>query len=226
MPPHLRKLALAAHITFSVGWLGAVVAYLALAVAGLIGRDAENARAMYLSMEVIGWFVILPFGVAALLIGLVESLGTSWGLFRHWWIVAKFVLTTGATLVLVRHLSAITRMSRLAREVSLSVTDFRQLRTQLVVHAAGALLVLLTATMMSVYKPWGMTPYGLRQRRDWGPRSPLDRGASVESSFARISLAPSTPRWRSVARIHALHVVGLAVLFLVVHFASGGMRSH
>ncbi len=35
MPPQLRKLALTVHVTASVGWLGAVAAFLALAIAGL-----------------------------------------------------------------------------------------------------------------------------------------------------------------------------------------------
>ena len=102
MTPRLRKVALTAHITFSVGWLGAVVAYLALAIAGLTGDDVSMARAAYLSMELIGWFVIVPFSLASLLTGLVQSLGTQWGLFRHYWILVKFLLTTGATVVLLR----------------------------------------------------------------------------------------------------------------------------
>ena len=84
MKPSLRKFALTAHITLSVGWLGSVVAYLALAIVGLTSHDAQMVRAVYLSMEVIGWFVIVPFSLAALAAGLVESLGTPWGLSRHW----------------------------------------------------------------------------------------------------------------------------------------------
>ena len=57
-------------------------------------------------------------------------------------------------------------MSGLAAETTLSSADFRALRIQLVVHAAGGLLVLLAATMLSVYKPWGMTPYGRRKRQE------------------------------------------------------------
>ena len=164
MTLRLRKLALTAHITFSVGWLGAVVAYLALAIVGLTSRDAQMVRAAYLSMELIGWFVIVPFSLAALLTGLVQSLGTQWGLFRHYWILVKFLLTTGATIVLLRHMQAVSRMSGVAAETTLSSADFRALRIQLVVHAAGGLLVLLAATTLSVYKPWGMTPYGRRKQ--------------------------------------------------------------
>lgn len=52
--PPLRKFALTAHVISSVGWLGAVAAFLALAVAGLAGRDARLVRASYLAMELTG----------------------------------------------------------------------------------------------------------------------------------------------------------------------------
>src|SRR3970282_1344477 len=116
MTPRLRKFALTAHITISVGWLGAVVVYLALAIAGLTSHDAQMVRAAYLSMELIGWFVIVPFSLAALLTGLVQSLGTQWGLFGHYWILVKFLLSTGATIVLLGHMQAVSRMSNLAAE--------------------------------------------------------------------------------------------------------------
>jgi hypothetical protein len=162
----LRKFTLTAHVTFSVGWLGAVIAYLALAIAGLTSQEAQLVRAAYLSMELIGWFVIVPCSLAALLTGLVQSLGTEWGLFRHYWILVKFLLSIGGTLVLLLHMRAVSRMSGIAAETTLSSADFGMLRTQLVVHAGGGLLVLLAATALSVYKPWGRTRYGQRKQHE------------------------------------------------------------
>jgi ABC-type thiamin/hydroxymethylpyrimidine transport system permease subunit len=104
MTSSLRKFALTAHITFSVGWLGAVVAYLILAIVGLASHDVSLVRAAYLSLEWIGWFVIVPFSLPTLLTGLVQSLGTQWGLFRHHGILVKFLLTTSATVGLLRHM--------------------------------------------------------------------------------------------------------------------------
>lgn len=80
MPPHLRKLALTAHVTASVGWLGAVGAFLALAIAGLTSPDAHMVRAAYLGMDLTGWFVIVPLSFASLLTGLVQALVTPMGL--------------------------------------------------------------------------------------------------------------------------------------------------
>jgi predicted secreted protein len=218
MTPGPRKFAHIMHITFSVGWLGAVVPYLALAIAGLTSHDAQMVRAAYLSIEWIGWFVIVPFSLAALLSGLIQSLGTQWGLFRHWWVLVKFLLTTGATIVLLRHMQAVTHMSGLAAKTILSAPDFRALRIQLVVHAGGGLLVLLAATVLSVYKPWGMTPYGRRKV------SLLDRPSHPESDVRPgLGSVTRTSRWVYVVGVHA---VGLALLFVVMHLTGGGLRSH
>jgi hypothetical protein len=164
LAPRAQKVALTAHVTASVGWLGAVVAYLALAIAALSSADARFDRGAYLSMELVGWFVVLPFCAAAFVTGLVQSLGTEWGLFRHYWIVAKLALTAVASAVLVVHLPTVTRMALAASETSFSPAAHGPTRAQLVVHAAGGLGVLLTATVLSVFKPWGLTPYGRRQR--------------------------------------------------------------
>ena len=64
MTPRLRKFGLTAHVMFSVGWLGAVAAYLALAIAGLTSQDAQMVRAAYLAMKLIGWSVIVPLSLA------------------------------------------------------------------------------------------------------------------------------------------------------------------
>lgn len=165
MTPRLRKLTLTAHVTLSVGWLGAVAAYIALAIAALVSQNEPLVRASYLSMEVIAWFVILWLGCGALLTGLVQSLGTEWGLFRHYWIAIKFALTVLATLVLVMHVPTISRVARAAAEPGFLAQD-SHVRVQLLVHAVGGLVVLLVVTALSVFKPWGRTPYGRRKQRE------------------------------------------------------------
>ena len=54
MPPGLRTFMLTVHLTSSVGWLGAVVAYLALGVAAVTSQDAQMVRAAWIAMEVTG----------------------------------------------------------------------------------------------------------------------------------------------------------------------------
>jgi hypothetical protein len=213
MPPRLRKLALTAHVTLSVGWLGAVVAYLALAIAGLTSQEAQLVRAAYLAMELIGWFVIVPCSLAALLTGLVQSLGTEWGVFRHYWILVKFLLTLGATTVLLLHMRTVSLMSGAAAETTLSSADFGVLRLQLVVHAGGGLLVLLAATALSVYKPWGRTRYGRRKQHETHTADLPGVGPGRGS--------PTSTPGRLYVR---LGLIGLVLLIVVLHLTGVSMN--
>lgn len=171
MTPRLRKFALTAHVTTSVGWLGAVAGFLALAVAGLTGRDDQTVRAAYIAMELTGWFVIVPLSLASVLTGFVLSLGTRWGLFRHYWVLAKLLITVLAVVILLVHMQPVSHVAGVAREMTLSGEDLRGLRVQLVADAGAALLALLVATTLAVYKPQGMTRYGWRKQHEQRPVS-------------------------------------------------------
>ena len=84
------------------------------------------------------------------------SLGTTWGLFRHYWVLAKLVITILAIIILLLHMQPISHIAAVARETTLSSTDLRELRIQLVADAGAGLLVLLVVTALAVYKPRGM----------------------------------------------------------------------
>ena len=168
MTPRLRKFVLTAHITSSVAWLGAVVGYLALAVAALISQNAQTVRAAWIAMELTGWFVIVPLALASLLIGIVQSLSTPWGLFRHYWVLVKLLLTVFANIILLLHMPTVTYFARIAAETN--GANLGGLGGEFL-HAGGGLLVLLVTVTLSVYKPRGMTRYGQRkqheQRKVW-----------------------------------------------------------
>src|ERR671923_2297726 len=115
MSPRLRKFSLAAHLTFSVGWIGTVMAYLALGVAAVTSQDDETVRAAWIAMELTGWYVIVPLALASLLTGLVMALGTKWGLFRHYWVLFSFVLTSLAAVVLILHMPEVSTLANAAR---------------------------------------------------------------------------------------------------------------
>jgi hypothetical protein len=166
LTPSLRKLALTAHVASSVGWLGAVAGFLALAIAGLVSQDAQAVRAAYLAMDLTGRSVIVPLALASLLTGLVQALGTPWGLFRHYWVLFKLLINVFATIVLLIYLQTLSYLAGLA-ETAVSGDDLSRLQTPSpALHAGAALLLLLVATTLSVYKPRGVTPYGWRKLRE------------------------------------------------------------
>lgn len=160
MRPQVRKAALVAHVSTSVGWLGAVVVFLALAVTALRSRDDAVVRAGYVAMDAATRWALVPLAVASLVTGLVSSLGTTWGLVRHWWVIVKLALIAVATVVLLLQLAPIAALAAAAGGGTLAGEQVAQARLSLVVHAGGGLLVLLGTTVLAVYKPRGLTRYG------------------------------------------------------------------
>jgi uncharacterized membrane protein len=165
MTPRLRKFALAIHITSSAGWIGAVAGYIALDVAAATGQDAQTLRAVYLAMELIAWYVIVPLAIASLLTGLVMSLGTKWGLFRHYWVLISLLLTVIATVVLLVETQTISYFAEIAADPTTSGDDLRALGSTLV-HSVGGTVVLLVILVLNVYKPRSMTRYGWRKQQE------------------------------------------------------------
>ncbi|NLP52108.1 hypothetical protein HC179_15500 [Bacillus sp. RO1] len=164
MTPRIRKFALLIHIVSTLGWIGAIACFLVLSIVGLNSENEQVVRASYLSLELITLLVIVPLSIFSLLSGLIQSLGTKWGLFRHYWVLIKLLLTLVATIVLYLQLEPISYIANVAAETILFSTDLRELRLSLVIHAVGGLLVLLVVTGLSVYKPRGMTHYGWRKQ--------------------------------------------------------------
>jgi hypothetical protein len=217
MTPSLRKLLLTAHITFSVGWFGAVAAFLALAIAGLTSRDAQMVRTAYLAMELTARFVIVPLALASLISGLIESLGTPWGLFRHYWVLVKLLLTIFATIVLLAKMPLIGYAARRAAETTLSRADLRAVGIQLAAHATGGLLVLLVVTALSVYKPWGLTRYGQtrQQERRYEPRrSRQTVGVKPMSSPGNETIGDGHSRGLRISL-----AAGVAAFLVVIHIS-------
>ena len=164
--PKLRKFALTAHIVSSVGWLGAVACTLALSVAGMTSQDADVVRAIYLALELTGWSVLIPFSLASLFTGLVQSLGTKWGLFRHYWVLVKLAINLFATVILLMYMQTLGALADLAAQPRAAGGDLSDLSSPSpVLHAGAAVLLLLVAAALSVYKPRGLTRYGWRKQR-------------------------------------------------------------
>jgi hypothetical protein len=161
----LRKFALTAHVASSVGSLGAVASFLVLAVAGVASNDASAIRGVYAAMELTAWVVVAPLIVASLVTGLVQALGTQWGLFQHYWVLAKFITTVIVVIVLALQMSQISYVAEVAAQTTLSSGDLWRPRMSMVLHAGLGLLVLLVPTTLSIYKPRGLTKYGYHVQR-------------------------------------------------------------
>ena len=163
MTPALRKGVLTAHVVSSVGWVGAVAGFLALAVAELTHADADVPRGAYLSMDLMAEYVILPLAVGSFATGILCSLGTGWGLVRYYWVLVKLLMSLLCTVVFLMHLQLIKLLATLAVQHQ-PFADAASAQHLMVIASIAALAALLVITALSVYKPRGMTPYGARRQ--------------------------------------------------------------
>jgi hypothetical protein len=205
LPLTARKFMLTAHVLASVGWFGALLVFLAHAVASIMSNDLQMVRSVCIAMALTAWFVILPLSLASFVTGIVQALGTAWGLPRHYWVVAKLLLTSFATAILLLKLAPIDDLATAAAQASFSFESSASLKLSLLAHAIGGLVVLLIISALAVCKPAGLTPLG--GRRDVLAAAPP-------------ASTPLTPRWVRRSLIAAA-LIALLVGVLLLHGGHG-----
>jgi len=163
------------------------------------------------------WFVLVPLAHASLLSGIALLLGTTWGLLRHYWVVAKLLITVFATVILLIYMGTFRQMAGVAAD---PVVDLALVRNASpIVHAILALILLVAATVLGVYKPFGMTGYGRRKHDE--QQQVVSSTTSVRTATTRAVEAGSTPPWIYVSGIIA---IGIALLFVLLHLTGSVFR--
>ncbi|MEV4670843.1 hypothetical protein AB0K34_04240 [Actinomadura sp. NPDC049382] len=155
----LRMPLLTVHVTVSVGWIGAIIAYLVVNAVALTSSDLAQVRGAYLLMDPLLRFAIAPLAVASLVTGVILALVTRWGLLRHRWVVASLWLTIVAVALLFVHMS--TEVAELTARAADPSMDPRTDRADLPNTVAGLLLVTVPL-VLNIYKPRGLTRRGRR----------------------------------------------------------------
>ncbi|MBB4760880.1 hypothetical protein ACFQFC_32515 [Amorphoplanes digitatis] len=150
LPPRWRKFVLTVHVITAVGWLGVDLVLLTFGIAGLAGADPEI---VYPAQSMIGRLLFTPLSVLVWLVGVANAVLTPWRLFRHWWVLVKLVLTTVMLcLVLFLLYPGLVEAGDLAGALP------RPDRINMVVAPTVSSSLLIFATVISTYKPWGRTP--------------------------------------------------------------------
>jgi hypothetical protein len=148
-------------VAVSVGWIGVEAGLLALAVAGLTTSDPDVLRAAYVALGRLGAALILPVSAATLVTGTLLGARTKWGLVRYHWVRVKLVvtvaLTAGTNLVVNR------RLQDAAARALRGQVDAGTM-PHLVGPFTAGMVLLVAATVLSMYKPWGRTARGRRSR--------------------------------------------------------------
>ena len=219
MAPGLRRLTFTTHVTSSVGWIGAVLVFLALAVIAMTSQDEQTVRGAYLVMAPAAWFVLVPLAHASLLSGIALSLGTAWGLFRHYWVVLKLLITAFATVILLIYMGTFRQMAGVAADPVVNLEVVRNASP--IVHSILAIILLIAATVLGVYKPFGMIDYGRRKHKE-------QRQAVSSTTLASTSTADDLDDGRIPAWIYVTGVVAilLAMLIVILHLTGHVPTGH
>lgn len=165
------KAALTAHILTSVGWFGIAVVVGFCGIAAAVTDDPTLSPALLRVIETAPWMSV-PVGLVAITTGTLLGLGTAYGLVRYWWVIAKLgiaaaVVMTDAVVV-----------GRIAHEAVATGTVESALYGSTIAHV----VVLVVATVLSVFKPGGRTPWnGTRAN----PALPQAAGPKAEGSWTR-----------------------------------------
>jgi hypothetical protein len=157
--PRLRKAVLTLHIATAVGWLGVDVVMLTLGTAGLSG--SVSPAVVYPAMGLLGVVLFTPLSFLVWAVAVVNAIGTPWGLLKHWWVTTKLIVVSAMLVLVVFALYPLVADAR-----TLGAALAQQERLNLVIAPSVSSLLLMTATILSTYKPWG------RIRR-WPPRRQL-----------------------------------------------------
>lgn len=168
MKPAARKLILTIHIGASVAWIGAVLSYLALDIVTARGGDVTTLKTAYVAMAIVARWIIIPLAFAAWTTGVLIAVTTSWGLFRHYWVVISLILTTIALVVLLVEMRTIDALASVAADATTTEEELRALPSTLP-HSIGGLLVLTVVLALNIYKPRGLTRYGWRKQGERRP---------------------------------------------------------
>ena len=151
-----RQAVLVLHIVSAVGWIGVDFALLPLVITGLTTDDGPTAAAAYRAVAVFVPWTIPALSLLIVSTGVLLGLGTKWGLVRYWWVTVKLVISLIlTTLVFVSLLPAVRSLevttATTGDEVRAALGD----PTVFLYPPAVSSMMLLTAVVLSVTKPWG-----------------------------------------------------------------------
>jgi len=143
LSPGARRAVLTAHIAISVGLLGEVTAFLAIAVRAAGSGDPAFAAAAYDLLAMFQLLFGIPLSFGALATGLALGLGTRWGVLRYPWVTIKLALIVSVILVGALLLGPSVE----------AIRDGGDVEGRVLAGAVWDVAALGVATGLSVYKP-------------------------------------------------------------------------
>jgi hypothetical protein len=163
LTPAWRKAVLVLHVVAGIGWMGVDIALLVLLITA---RTTDDAALVVSGFNAIGMIVpiaVPPLSLSILVTGIILGLGTRWGLVRYWWVLVKLLLSLIMTVLVFVSLVPTVRGIAVLSTTTISADAVRAslgtLPTMLMFPPVVSFLMLGTAAILSIFKPWRRTPW-------------------------------------------------------------------
>jgi hypothetical protein len=171
LTPAARNTVLVLHVIMGISWMGVDIALFALLMTARTTHDASLVVSGFNAIGVIVPLAVPPLSLGILGTGLILGLGTRWGLIHYWWVLVKLLLSMIMTALVYLSLLPAIRGTAILSDLTLSADAVRAslgpLPTMLMFPPIVSFLMLATATILSIFKPWRRTPWS--RESDAGP---------------------------------------------------------
>ena len=145
------------HIYAASVWVGCATALSVIT----FNIDAENGDELYgilSTLDFIDLYILVPGAMGILLSGIVYSVWTNWGWFKHKWIVVKWLICLFGIVFGTFWLGPwLSEMVRIAKEMGMAaLTDDAYVRHQLnfMIFGTFQAVTIIFAMVISTIKPW------------------------------------------------------------------------
>jgi hypothetical protein len=153
--PPARKSLLVVHIASGGAWIGMDVVMGVLVFTALGGDDATKALC-FRALELFAGWPLIVTGLICLVSGILLGLGSVYGLIRYWWVVVKLVLNVIlVVLVSVLLRPGVVELAEQGRRFDAGLSATLAVG-QLVFPPIVSTSALIFATILAVFKPWGL----------------------------------------------------------------------
>lgn len=154
-----RSWLLGIHIATGGLWLGTALCSVALALSMVLLLPGDALYGINLARNVMGQYIIAPSAVFSVITGALLCSFTNWGFFKHYWVIAKQLVTLILIVVGSVWLESMTKemmaLSEAGRSQVLQNPDYLAIQNTSILGGALQTLALLAIIIVSTVKPWG-----------------------------------------------------------------------
>ena len=146
---------LTVHILGAGAWIGIDVVLGVMVFTAMLTTSTETEALCYRVLELFAVWPLIGAGIVTLTSGIVLGLGTKYGLVRYWWVAVKLVLNVVLVgLVVFALRPGLAEAAAYGEQLAAGGAEPADVGS-LVFPPVVSGLALVTATVLSVFKPWG-----------------------------------------------------------------------